>query len=183
MPEIVSNVGHLTGDHSSKARDRLEQVSDQLVQFLPRGHANNLHLTARFGEQPSADRREWTFPSKADSISCQYRELWVPTEPSGRSYRFESVLFHLMQYRTPGEPPDEIVAFHWHLGRVTAENREDFNNRPHLHLKGTPPPINNSHLGVTLGVSSDDQGSLEYLEKLLDDAARMLSTEVLDRLA
>ena len=183
MPIIVCDVGELTHAHMDKARKRLQHVSDEPLQISPKALPGSLDLTASHGVPVSADRRDWLFPSRVDSISCQYRELWVPVEPRGQSYKFENVQFHLMQHAGGDEPPKEIVAFHWHLKRVTEAERDNYEHRPHLHLRvDSIPPLQRSHFGVTLGVEANAQPSVSYLNGLLDDAARMFAVEVLPRL-
>ena len=55
--------------------------------------------------------------------------------------------------------------------------------RPHLHLRTDTVPLRKSHFGVTLGVLPEHQVSVDYLDSLLDDAARMFANEVLSRLS
>ena len=183
MPVIVCDVGDLTRDHLDRARRRLQCVSNEPLQISPRPDGGRLDLTASHGVQTSPVRREWTFPSTLDSISCQYRELWVQVDRSGRTFQFENVQFHLLLHLDKDEPPVEIVAFHWHL-RDPGEVCEDrYGHRPHLHVRAGIEPLRRSHFGVTLGVLPEKQASVDYLDSLLDDAASMLATEVLGRLS
>ena len=184
MSIIVSDVGDLTHNHLDRARRRLRCVSNEPLQILRRTGGGILDLTASHGVQTSPIRRDWTFPSTLDSISCQYRELWVQIGRGGQSFQFENVQFHLLQHIGDDEPPIEIVAFHWHLRDANKTSRYDgYGHRPHLHLRSDVVPLRASHFGVTLGVPPENQASVDYLDSLLDDAARMLGSEVLSRLS
>ena len=182
MPVIVSDMRNLTHSHLDKARERLRCVSDEPLQISPNGRGGSLDLTASHGVQTSANRRDWTFPSTSDSVSCQYRELWIPVGRGGQSFRFENVQFHLLQHVNSDEPPVEIVAFHWYLRRLREGDHEGYGHRPHLHLRMDSAPLRESHFGVTLGVPLEGQASVDYLDSLLDDAANMFANEVLNRL-
>ena len=183
MSIIVSDVGDLTHNHLDRARRRLRCVSDEPLQIFRKTGGGVLDLTASHGVQTSAIRREWTFPSTLDSISCQYRELWVQMGRGGQSFQFENVQFQLLQHVNEDEPPIEIVAFHWHLRDASKDCHYGYGHRPHLHLRTDAVPLRASHFGVTLGVLPEDQESVDYLDSLLDDAARMFASEVLSRLS
>lgn len=183
MPIIVSDISDLTHEHLDRARRRLQCVSNEPLQISPKPGGGRLDLTASHGVQTSAIRREWMFPSTSNSISCQYRELWVQVGRGGQSFRFENVQFHLLQHIDEDEPPVEIVAFHWHLRGASNGCPGGYVHRPHLHLRADEVPLRASHFGVTLGVLPEDQASVDYLDSLLDDAAIMFASEVLSRLS
>ena len=182
MPVIVCDMGELTHSHLDKARERLRCVSHEPLQITPSSRGGSLDLTASHGVQTFANRRDWTFPSTSDSVSCQYRELWIPVGRGGQSFQFENVQFHLLQHVSSDERPVEIVAFHWHLRRLNGDGHEGYAHRPHLHLRADSVPLRESHCGVTLGVPLEAQASVDYLDGLLDDAANMFANEVLNRL-
>ena len=102
---------------------------------------------------------------------------------TGRSFEFENVQFHLLQHVDQGEPPVEIVAFHWHLKDTRNAGHNDYSHRPHLHVKTDLVQLRKAHLGVTLGVRHEEQASVDYLDSLLDDATEMFANEVLARLS
>ena len=183
MPNIVCGVAELMQVRVDGIRTRLRRVSDEHLHVEPRPSGGRFEFTARHGAGFSVNRREWMFPSKADSVECQYRELWIPVGPQEQFYRFENVQFQLLQYRRSDGSHVEIVAFHWHLRQSSEGSDLVYNQRPHLHLKVAPVPLQNSHLGATLGVGIEEQGSVDYLDRLLDDAARMFANEVLHPLA
>lgn len=182
MSHIICDISRLRHGHVDKTRKRLGLLSDEPLQITPKKGAGQLGLVASHGPQTSADPQEWVFPSKVDSVSCKYRELWVPIGHGEQSYRFENVQFHLLTYPAPSIPPEEIVAFHWHLRGTSEERGDGYDLRPHLHLRTDRATLRRSHLVVTLGVASDTQSSIEYLDRLLDDAAGMLASQVLARL-
>ena len=183
MPTIVSNVRDLTHNHLDRARRRLRCVSNEPLRISRSSGGGVLALTASHGVQTSAIRREWTFPSTLDSISCQYRELWVQVGRGGRSFQFQNVQFHLLQHVSKNQPPEELVAFHWHLRDTSEASKCGYGHRPHLHLRADSVRLRESHFGVTLGVLPEKQASVDYLNCLLDDAASMLASEVLSRLS
>ena len=183
MTAIVCDREELTNSHLEKARRRLQIVSGQAIQIAPSNRSGSLDLTATFGEQTSTNRGEWTFPSISDSVSCHYRELWVPIELGSRTFQFENVHFHLLHHSKDDEAPEEIVAFHWHLRNLDEYSQNRYEHRLHLHFRGlSPVPLRHSHFGATIGTHLADQMSVQDLHELLDDAAKMLAVEVLDRL-
>ena len=183
MPDIVCDVEELKNVRGDRIRARLRLVSDEQLYVEQRPLGVQFEFTARYGAPSSVDRREWMFPSKADSVECQYRELWIPVGPQEQHYRFQNVQFQLLQSRRSDGSHVEIVAFHWHLRQSSEGSDLAYNQRPHLHLKVAPVPLQNSHLGATLGVGIEEQGSVDYLDRLLDDAAVMFADEVLHPLA
>ncbi len=87
--------------------------------------------------------------------------------------------FHLLQHRGRDEEPKEIVAFHWH----SVGDGSGYSNLPHLHVKAAANPLPRSHFGVALTAEPAQQGSIEYLDQLLDEAISMVKAEVLKRIS
>ena len=84
---------------------------------------------------------------------------------------------HLLEQRGRNEGLKEVIAFHWHS--VVAE--DSYSNLPHLHVKVAEDPLPRSHLNVTLTAGADEQSTVEYLDRLLDEAILMVNAEVLQR--
>ena len=139
-------------------------------------------LVASYGNQPTANEREWGFPSTVGSIDCRYIELWSSVDVADKNWRLRHVYFHLMWHYDLEEDPKEIFAFHWEPSRLVAGAQGQQIQRPHVHLSVAPQPLARSHFVVTLAVAADDQCSVEYLDNLLDEAVKVVKTEVLDRL-
>ena len=71
----------------------------------------------------------------------------------------------------------EIVAFHWH----SVGDGSGYSNLPHLHVKAAANPLPRSHFGVALTADPAQEGSVEYLDQLLEEAISMVEAEVLGR--
>ncbi len=183
MTVIVCEVEDLSRGRLGEIRERLKLVSGDYLHIEPRSLQTLFEITATHGDPHLTSRRDWTFPSTVDSIVCQYRELWTPIGPTEQTYRLANIQFQLLQHRGPDESPIEIVAFHWHPATSVENGERHYNHRPHLHLSVAPDPLPKSHLGVTLAVAIDHQATVEYLDRLLDEAIGMVAVEVLDLLA
>ena len=86
--------------------------------------------------------------------------------------------FQLLHHRGRDQEPKEILAFHWH----SVDEESEYGNLPHVHVKAAADPLPRSHFGVALTVGSAAQGTIEYLDRLLDEAVAMVDAEVLERL-
>ena len=182
MPLVICNHEELRRQRSEDIRRRLDQVSDGRVYVAPQPTSNDYFLTANYGQQVTSRRRDWSFPSIVDAIRCKYGEHWISVDSTDQEFRLRSVYFQLLQHRGADENPKEIIAFHWHPMNLPEESEYGFKDRPHLHLQAAPDPLPKSHLGVALAVSTDNQGTVQYLDRLLDETIEMISAEVLDRL-
>lgn len=182
MAEIVCDVNRLTHSHIDRTRSRLRLLSDEPLQITPKKSVGQLGLIASHGARTTEDPNEWMFPSIVDTVSCQYRELWVPVGQGDQHFRLQNLQFELREHPMPGQSPVEIVAFHWHLREESVHTKNTYEGRPHLHVQTRLAALTRSHLVVTLGTELNEQGSFDYLEKLLDDAMNMLASQVLNRL-
>ena len=163
--------------------ERLGKVSPVVPRIDPRSLASRFELVVSYGERISSNSGDWTFPSKVDSILCQYRELWIPNEVDGQEYGLTHVFFQMLRHQGPDVPLVEVVAFHWHPATLDDVEQHQYDRRPHFHFSLSPAPLPRAHLISTLGVGVEHQGTIEYLDGLLDEVVEVLSAEVLDRLA
>ena len=179
---VLCSVDTLSRRRSEAIRGHLEKVSQVVPRIDPRSLASRFEIVVSYGERISSNSRDWTFPSKVDSILCQYRELWAPHGASGQDYGLEHAYFHLLQHRGPDLSPVEVIGFHWHPASPVDVEQHQYNRRPHFHFWLSPDPLRGSHLVSTLGVSVEHQSTVEYLDKLLDEVTTVFAVEVLDQL-
>ena len=156
---------------------RLTTITDAHLYIEPKATSGRFALTARSGQKLTSDERRMSFPSRVDTIVCQYGERWMSIRPDDREFRLDSVYLQLLQHLGRSEEPKEIVAFHWH----SVDNGDGYSNLPHLHVKAAAAPLAKSHLGVTLTVGTAEQRTVEYLDQLLGEAIAMFDSEVLQR--
>ena len=157
--------------------ERLKLVSDAPLYVERKSTSSEFALTARSGEKLTSDMRRWSFPSSVDSIICKYGERWRPTSPNAQEFRLQTVYFQLLEHHGRDEEPKEIVAFHWHA----VDGGGGYAGLPHLHVEAADNPLPRAHFGVTLTVEAQ-QNTVEYLDRLLDEAIAMVEAEVLQRI-
>lgn len=178
MAEVLCTIPELTRQRPGAIANSLSRLTEIHPYIPPKTSPGAVVLAASFGNPPDPDPRTWTFPSTADSINCHYRERWLPVDRLGERWKLQHVYLHLLRHRSPELPPEEIFAFHWHpLPPAVGHGR-----RPHLHLKLAPQPLPRAHIVVTLSVEPENQGTMDYLDRLLLDAIDVIETEVLNRL-
>lgn len=177
MPNVVCDAQSLRQDRRREITKRLQLVSDAHLFVAPNSKRDEFVLTVRSGEQLTSDVRRWSFPSRVDSVVCQYGERWRPTRRDAQEFRLQSVYFHLLQHRGRDEEPKEIVAFHWHA----VGDGSGYSNLPHLHVKVAADPLHRSHFGVALTAGPAEQDSVTFLDQLLDETVSMVDAEVLKR--
>ena len=180
---VLCGVDTLSRRRPEAIRERLGKISPVVPRIDPRSLASRFELVVSDGERISSNSRDRTFPSKVDSILCQYRELWIPNEAAGQEYGLTQVFFQLLQHRGPDAPLAEVVAFHWHPRSLVDVEQHQYDRRPHFHFSSSPAPLPRAHLVSTLGVAVEHQGTVDYLDELLDEVAAVFSAEVLDQLA
>ncbi len=167
-------------DRPTGLSGRLQQLSSDRVHVEPRSISSIIEIAARPPGNPSTvARNDWTFHSNVESIICHYREIWQFIDIGGKECRLHNLHFHLLQYSGPNDPTEELLAFHWHPTATTSDALGHHSHRPHLHFSVAPDPLPKAHLGVTLGVATSDQVTVPYLDAWLDEAVRMVATEVL----
>ena len=168
----------LAKDRAKGITNRLRMISDAPLYVEPRSTSGQFHLKARSGQKLTSDEQRSTFPSRVDSIICRYGEQWNSIRPDDQEFRLHTVSLHLLQHRGQMEEPKEVIAFHWH----SVDGDDRYSNLPHLHVKAAPDPLPRSHLNVTLATDTDDQSTVEYLDRLLGEAISMVNAEVLQRI-
>ena len=181
MAEVICNTEVLAKNRRESITSLLAQVSDVPPLVIPKVKGSEFVLVASYGKQPTANEREWSFPSTVGSIECRYIELWTPADITGKSWMLRHVYFHLIWYCGRERDPKEMFAFHWEPSRLIEDAQGEHLQRPHVHLSIAPQPLARSHFVVTLTVAAEEQSNVEYLDHLLDEAMRLVKTEVLDR--
>ncbi len=179
---IVSDVETLTQVRPGAIRERLRPLSGLTLGVDPKTRYRTLAIGVKHGIPSSHNVREWTFPSVAEDIRCHYSEQWLPLDRAEGMWEFERVHFHLLREPAYDQGRGEIVLFHWqpHAGDETDDI--EYPRRPHLHVNAEDVPLRKAHLAVDLAPTAREVSSIEYLDDLLDEVAKMLKEEVVERL-
>lgn len=180
--DVICEISELHQHRPTHLSERLGPVSDGYVHVESRSIHNAFALNAGPGGRNTFPSQKLTFPSTIETIVCEYGELWQPIDEFEQKYRLTNLQFQLLQHDGPDETLKEIVAFHWKPLVETQVDGFRHEHRPHLHVTVAKNPISKSHFGVTLTVDSVDQGTVSYLDHLIDEAVSMVAAEVLDRL-
>ena len=183
MADVTCDIRTLAQSRPTDIARCLAGVSTVSPYIHPKSRGLEFVLVAAYGQQLTAQEREWSFPSKVDWIECRYMERWLQVGATDETWRLRHAYFYLYQHIGPDDPPQEMFAFHWEPSEGNGLNdSHEPNRRPHLHLHSVPGPLSRSHLVVTLTVSPASQASVGYLDELLDEVINMVGTEVLDRM-
>lgn len=177
-----SNLDTLSKRGYGVIAQRLAKVSPVSLRIDGRSLASRYEIVVYFGDRTSSSSRDLTFPSKVDSILCQYRELWLPEGAAGQKYGLTHLFFQLSQYCGPDLPSPEVIAFHWHPQSLEGVEQHQYSRRPHFHFSSSLAPLGGAHLVSTLRVDTKDQHTTRYLDELLDEVAEVFAVEVLERL-
>ena len=180
---VLSNLDTLSKRGYGVITEHLAKVSSVVPRIDSRSLASRYEIVVYYGDRTSSSTRDLTFPSKVDSILCQYRELWLPKEATGQKYGLTHVFFQLLRYQGPDLPLVEVIAFHWHPTNLVDVEQHQYDRRPHFHFSLSPEPLQRSHLVSTLGVATKHQNTTEYLDELLEEVAELFAVEVMGRLA
>lgn len=178
MPDVVCSERSLARDRPNGITRRLKVISDAPLYIERKPTSGAFSLIARSGQRITNDEQWYTFPSRIDTVTCQYGEHWKSIRPDDRDFQLHSVYLHLLSYRGRESEPKEIIAFHWH----SVDDGDGYSNLPHMHVKASRDPLPRSHFGLTLTVNATKQGTVEYLDSLLDAAVNMVEAEVLQRI-
>jgi len=182
MPDVVCGEQNLASVRPNQITQRLRKVSDSYLYIEHGRRSYEFSLVARSGVKITTAEQMWSFPSSVDPIICQYSERWIPTSPSAQEFKLKTIYFQLLEHKGREENPREIIAFHWEPLAEAEDESDQYKSRPHLHVKLATGPLPRSHLDATLTVGTDQQGSVEYLDQLLDEAIDMIAIEVLERI-
>ena len=182
MPDVVCGERNLARVRPNQITQRLRKVSDSYLFIEPKQLPYEFSLVARSGAKITSDEQRSRFPSSVDTIVCEYMESWIPAAPNAQEFKLKTIYFQLLEHRGREENPRDIIAFHWEPLADAEDEADLYKSRPHLHVKLATGPLPRSHLDATLSVGTDQQGSVEYLDQLLDEAIAMIAIEVLERI-
>lgn len=176
---VVCAMDVLSRGRPESIRRSLRAVSSYPLYVEPRSLASRFELTAGRDAHGPLNRRDWTFDSIVESVVCHYRELWIPRGAAENEYFLAQAYFHLLEPRGLGNPPVEILAFHWHPRDDSEVAQLDHGRRPHYHFTEASSSFPDAHLVSTLAVPIEDQSSVDYLDSLLDHVVDVFRKEVL----